>query len=90
MTEININKRKRRDKQRRSYILSTLVENLNLVGNDPQSIFVHGENNMIKIRKESLENIFRQLPFVCPICGMSFKGQEKLSEHQYYDCTGGW
>jgi len=31
-----------------------------------------------------------QPPFRCIICGKSFRTQDELSEHQYYNCTGGW
>ena len=29
-------------------------------------------------------------PFECIMCERSFKTQDELSEHQHYDCTGGW
>ena len=39
-----------------------------------------------KLKKKSKN----PLPFRCIMCGKSYKTQDELSEHQHYNCTGGW
>jgi hypothetical protein len=40
--------------------------------------------------KSFISKIEIPLGFKCIMCGKSYRTQEELSEHQHYNCTGGW